>query len=695
MFWASLMPGGEVVLKRRQPMSFHLRRFAKVVADRNFLRYLIALSLVGFGSVPLGVFVPLFLKEKVGMSASTIVLLQNGALLGTLASSYFWGWAADRFGSKPVIISGLCLLIIPPLGWLAIPYGGIWSIVVALVVFVISGVASIGYSLGTSRQLYVTIVPDRRKTHYMSIFCAWMGASNGMGQLLAGQSMDLATGVTGHVMGLSVNPYTFLFLFSILMLVVGLILQRGVDADGSMPAGQFVAMFFQGNPLTAMESLFRYSRAGRDIDRVRIIRRLGNTRSPLSADELADALADLSFNVRYEAVVAIARSRHSAQLTSELIETLIGGQPELSIEAAWALGRIGGRSALGPLRWTFSSGGPLLQLRSARALASLGDQSIVPELKRRIDSEPDLALRRAYASTLQLLTKRGPGARADFDARLKELRRKPTVKRLLGALADPDFDVQYEAVILTSHRRPDATLCAALVRILEDGESDLSIEAALALGRMKDPSATDALMRAFESGHPLLQARCARALAAMGESRIVPDLRRRMAGAQEAGIRIAYASALGELQVRQAMPDIFALLDVTPHQGWVGELHLALGRLVDERLFIRLWRQMRKEPGTGAARFLHGSLAKARRLHKDAQAMASALQACIHALGREDLLTGCMTLAEALEALPTDGKSRWMSLMARHCALRLRQSGPGRIGCLPLSIIFLHVALNR
>ena len=45
----------------------------------------------------------------------------------------------------------------------------------------------------------------------------------------------------------------------------------------------------------------------------------------------------------------------------------------MSVEAAWALSRIGDASAVDPLVQTFRHGAPLLAARSARALAALGD----------------------------------------------------------------------------------------------------------------------------------------------------------------------------------------------------------------------------------------------------------------------------------------------------------------------------------
>ena len=687
VIWASQMPGGGEVIKKPRGFGFHLRRFRKVLGDRNFILYMAAMSLVGFGSAPLAVFVPLFLREQAGLKPESIVVLQNAALAGTLISSYLWGWAADRFGSKPVIITGLCLLLGPPLGWLLLPPHSTWTAPLTAGVFLLGGVASVGYSLGTWRQLYVNIVPTRRKTHYMSIFCAWMGASNGLGNLLAGQSMDLAKGLSGSVGGLSLSPFSFLFLFSIVMLLLGLLIQRRVRCDGAIPASRFVGMLLQGNPLLAVESLFRYSRAGSDAQRVQLLRRLGRSRSPLSEDELEEALADPSFNVRYEAVVAIARSRPSPRLTAELIDLLVGGPPDLAIEAAWALGRIGDPAAIAPLRWVLAAGQPpLLQLRAARALSALGDAELPAELARRL-AEGEPSLRRAYAALA------APPPRAQREHRLRELRRRWGGKALLAGLADPDFEVRLEAMLLARRHCHDTTLAYALVRLLEAGEPDESIEAATALGRMQAAQAAEPLLRAMEDPRPLLRARAARALAALGEARAEGELRRRLAGDEDIGIRIAYASALGELGVRSAAGDIIRLIEQVPQPGWARELNLALARLVDESGYVRLWRRMRHEPGTAAARCLHGPWRRAQQ--SDRQALASALGECVRRMGDDDVPAGAARLADALQALPPGDGDRCLLAVTAYCARALRRPGPAQAESLPLAVTCLQAAMRK
>ncbi len=679
IYWAWRIPGG-LEARPGRPAIWHLRRFLKTLRDRNFLTYMTALSLVAFGLAPLMIFVPLFLKEAVGISASTVVLLQSGFLIGMLLSSYLWGWAADRFGSKPVILSGLGLLLVPPLAWLVIPYGSAWSVPIALAVMAVGGMASVGYMLGTGRQLYVSIVPARRKTHYMSVFCAWMGITGGLGQVLAGQSMTLARGAAGTFLGVHVNPYTFLFLFSITMLLAGLALQRQVRVDGSMPVRRFVGLFFQGNPLMAVDSLLRYDLAGQETQRVEMIRRLGQARSPLSADRLADALADPSFQVRYEAIIAIARTRSDPALTGQLVETLIGEQQDLSLAAAWALGRLGTAEAIAPLRWAFAAEAPLLRLRAARALAALGDRGICQELAQRASSEADPALRRAYEDTLGVL--QAGGDPKTLKRRLTHLRRTRRTEALLEALRDRDFYVRFEAMILAA-QRPRPPLTAELIRILLEEGADVSVEAAWALSRIGDPAAVEPLIQTLRGGAPLLAARSARALAALGDARMVGEMLHRLTSPISPHLRIAYASALGQLRVRKAVEALIALHAALPSASWISELNLALARLVgSERFFIQLWRAMRADPATAAATALH----RVRGRLQPRGPAGELAERCIEALGRDDLAQGAGLLAELLGVVRTDVTAACPAAVMRHCQSCLRQAGPGQIEAIPLAI---------
>ena len=56
-------------------------------------------------------------------------MLQAAGIAGRFLSSFIWGWAADRFGSKPVALSGSMLAISLPVGWMLMPHDSSWGLV--------------------------------------------------------------------------------------------------------------------------------------------------------------------------------------------------------------------------------------------------------------------------------------------------------------------------------------------------------------------------------------------------------------------------------------------------------------------------------------------------------------------------------------------------------------------------------------
>jgi HEAT repeat protein len=88
------------------------------------------------------------------------------------------------------------------------------------------------------------------------------------------------------------------------------------------------------------------------------------------------------------------------RLTDALVQVLQSKSPALSVVAAWALGKMGAKDAVLPLRAALDSSYRSVQGYSARALGTLGDVEAIPGLLARLDAEQDDGLRLAYASAL-------------------------------------------------------------------------------------------------------------------------------------------------------------------------------------------------------------------------------------------------------------------------------------------------------
>jgi HEAT repeat protein len=182
--------------------------------------------------------------------------------------------------------------------------------------------------------------------------------------------------------------------------LLSILLFRGVRADSGVSTLQFAGMFVRGNPLFALGSLVRYRRARDERAAIEGTERLGSTRSPLTVEELVEALHDPRFPVRFEAVVAIARHGADPQLTDALIAVLEGNEPSLSTMAAWALGRLDDERALAALRRGLQARYRSVQAHCARALGALGDRAMAPVMLERLSTEQDVGLQMAFASAL-------------------------------------------------------------------------------------------------------------------------------------------------------------------------------------------------------------------------------------------------------------------------------------------------------
>jgi MFS family permease len=415
------------------------------IRDRNFVRYLVGAGLTLLAIGPLSSFLPLFLRDEVGLNPGAVVWLQAGTMIGGLLSSYVWGWAADRYGSKPVLASGAYLLAFQSLLWWLMPRGEMHFAAlgprlqpglipyIALLIASFQGMATLGWQIGAGRLLFVNIVPPEKKTGYLALYYAWISIVEGVGQLLGGRALDVTSGIAGQFLFLRLDPFSILFAAGFVLPLLNALLLRGVRAGSDLSVVEFAGFFLRGHPIRAADSLIRYHWARDERAAVSVTERMGQAKSPLTVDELVEALTDPRFYVRFEAIVSIARGGPDPRLTEALVEVLRGKGPALGVIAAWALGRIGDQQALPPLREGLDSPYRSIQIHCARSLGSLGDIEVVPRLLERLGSEPDEGVRAAFASALGAL--RAEAAVAQLLSFLQECQDEDTRMELALALA--------------------------------------------------------------------------------------------------------------------------------------------------------------------------------------------------------------------------------------------------------------------
>ena len=216
------VPGGEPRRERRS-QTVHFRQMKQALADPNLVRYLVCMSLLVLGVHSWSTFAPLYLKDTVGLSQGQVVLLQSGTMLGAFVFSYLWGYAADRYGGKPVFLTGIALLFCVPSGWLAMSVYGVGSLYWAATIAVMLGVGEVAWHIGESRLLYVNVVPVAKKMEYMAVFYAVIELVRFTGPLASGVLLDYLQGrgseVVPAVLGFD-GPYEKYFLLTMALLAL-------------------------------------------------------------------------------------------------------------------------------------------------------------------------------------------------------------------------------------------------------------------------------------------------------------------------------------------------------------------------------------------------------------------------------------------------------------------------------------------
>ncbi len=451
---AAHLPGG----KPTAAPPVNVRSWIRVFQDRNFTFYMLGLYLVTLASAPIG-FLPLFMQNEIGLTNSQVVWLQLGGIAGGFSAIYLVGWAADRYGSKPVMLTGLIMRALLPIGWLIMPRFSESSLAFALLIAFIWGVAEVSWGIGSGRLLFVSVVPAAHKNDYIAVFYSTIGIVGGITALFGGVLLDLTSDISGNLLFVSLDPFTPLFIGSIVLTVLAaLLFSRRVQVENELTVGTFAALFTHGNPFLALQSLVRYHRFTDERSSIRVTERMGATRSPLTVGELMDSLHDPRFNVRFEAIITIARMPSDPRLVRALCALVSGTELSLSVIAAWALGRMGDESALPTLRAGLDSPYRSIQAHCARALATLDDQASAPLLLERLAHESDKGLLIAYASALGRL-KHAP-ALSNIFVILNETENEGARMELALAIARIDGDEERFVRLLRGMRTDRATTAA-------------------------------------------------------------------------------------------------------------------------------------------------------------------------------------------------------------------------------------------
>lgn len=201
--------------------SVHGVKMLQALRDRNFVAFLGGSGCVTIGTMLFTSFLPLYVKEQLGIASGTVVALDIVVMAGGALAGLFLGWAADRVGSRPVLMSTAAMILLVPLGWLLLPQQISHAVAWCAVLYFVNGVAASGILIASSRLLFNSVIPPDQSTAYTAIYYSWSGVTGGIAPLLAGALLTTCGNWQTRIGGVLLDGHGLIFLGALLLLAAG------------------------------------------------------------------------------------------------------------------------------------------------------------------------------------------------------------------------------------------------------------------------------------------------------------------------------------------------------------------------------------------------------------------------------------------------------------------------------------------
>ncbi len=375
--------------------------------DANFRRVLVFLAVFIAGQAFAGNLFAAFAIKSLDLPYTIIQWAGFMHALGNVASAKFWGFLADKYGNKPILLLVGFGLTLTPMMWLFCqPHRDVFNAAILLPCHILVGATWGGVALCQFNILLATAKPEDR-ANYLSVSLTVQSIVGFVAPLIGAQALTLFEGT----MPLA-NAYKGVFLVTMALRFVSVFLLLPVREEG---AGEFRHALKDLRRITprgmrAMRELTKSS----DVDsRQQAIASLAHTGYTLAGDEVAKALLDPSPRVRREAARALAKLQ-TPLAVSALISQLENHPDLADDETVDALGLIGDAEAVTTLIKMLQSPRSMLRRAAARALGSIGDARAIPPLIAAAGELVDPDLRRASLQALRRLgATEGDGVIAD------------------------------------------------------------------------------------------------------------------------------------------------------------------------------------------------------------------------------------------------------------------------------------------
>jgi HEAT repeat protein/Na+/melibiose symporter-like transporter len=376
MWFFNRMPN----LTREHPVRQNLKAGIKAIGapfgDRAYLKVLVFLGVSTLGQSFPGNLFTAYARESLNLNFEIIQGLQVAIAVGTIVSAASWGFFADKYGNKPLLIIsgfGLACHVIP---WaLTRPGQPVFDSALLLSTHFMMGIVWCGLNLCQFNLMLATAKPEDR-ANYLGAAMTVISLVGGFSPILGASLMAILRhsmpASMGHEAAVA-NAYKIVFVTTGVARFLAVFFLLRVKEEGASGVKTTLRDLGGITPkgVRAVRTLARSSDIG---ERAEAIASVAEGRVTLASDEIIRALHDPLPTVRRQAAEALARLS-DPRAVGELIHQLQEHPDLLEEEAVRALGSLGHPSAIPALLTTLASPTSLIRRASARALTQIAEKA--------------------------------------------------------------------------------------------------------------------------------------------------------------------------------------------------------------------------------------------------------------------------------------------------------------------------------
>lgn len=372
-----------------------MRQLKSPLKDRNFQVVLIFTVLFAASQGFSGGFYTTYALDELKLPMTIIQLFGVSHAVSVILFIKMWGFLADKYGNKPILLMNVFGTFLTPGLWLLTHPGSPANTWILITGHLFNGLVWSGVGV-TQNNIYIATAKPEDRANYLASASAVTALALGLSPFAGAAALG--------VFRANFAPewaYKWLFIIVMVMRLLALIPLAPVKEKGARPLRETMSQLRRISPRGLRA--FRAIAASSDVaERERALAGVGSSRFSLGGDELIRALGDPSPRIRRQAAYSLGHIA-TPEIGAKVIEHL-REHPDLAEEETLeVLGECGAPESVQILAHYLEDPRSILRRAAAKSLGRLGDATAIEPLKEAAREAGDPDLRRAAIQALRIL----------------------------------------------------------------------------------------------------------------------------------------------------------------------------------------------------------------------------------------------------------------------------------------------------